>query len=551
MKRASSSRGRRPLSGLGLAFAVALTIPTTMLSAGPAKAQSSAITFDGEVALSPRLRELTLRTAAMATPTGFVLGANPTGTTKVRILLPAGYDPSGSTRYPVLYLLHGGAGNQTDWTTPASKGKAEELTANLPIIVVMPEGGLSGAYTDWYNGGAFGPPQWKTYHLNQLLPWIDAHYKTIANRTGRAIAGLSMGGGGLRYAQQRPELFGITAGFSGDVDPAQPQGGLRVGPGAFLGTLIWGDFATQEVRWRGISAPEVAKNLSNTDVALYLGDRGAPESTYIAGGNQRLRDRLTALGIPHQYTVYPGLSHSWANWNRALGEWLPRLMQQFQDAQAGKGVPLLPTSFSYSSIDTSYSAFGWTVQMDRSAVEFSALEVADGRTFQVFGSGKAMVQTPSMSAPNIEFKATITNLSNSQLNGSVLLKTNAQGQLVVPVELGTANAFQQFSAQADAASTGNSTDDTPFLTRGNGSRFYRARVTISATPNGLCQAVQSFQTDVATTTLICRLAEAIKSGSTTSREVLVRVLKTAVDRREGKSLTEDQANALIGWANTL
>src|SRR5205085_11591349 len=118
--------------------------------------------------LDPRLQELTFTTPALASPT------------HVRVLLPTGYEKSGHTRYPVLYLLHGALDDYKSWT---GKGDAEAITRGARLIVVMPDAGQEGNYTDWYNDGAFGQPMWERWHIGQLLPWIDAHYPTIAKRS--------------------------------------------------------------------------------------------------------------------------------------------------------------------------------------------------------------------------------------------------------------------------------------------------------------------------------------------------------------------------------
>ena len=122
--------------------------------------------------------------------------ADLSSTTTVRVLLPANYAAYPKSRYPVLYLLHGCCDNYRSWTGLG----VEALTDGLPLIVVMPDGGPGGFYSDWYNFGSFGPPRWEDYHINHLIPWIDANYRTVDNRGGRAIAGLSMGGFAMSYA---------------------------------------------------------------------------------------------------------------------------------------------------------------------------------------------------------------------------------------------------------------------------------------------------------------------------------------------------------------
>lgn len=131
----------------------------------------------------------------------------------VSIILPAGYDPA--VDYPVLYLHHGRGGGNGDWIIQTD---VEELTANRKLIVVMPQGGRAGWGANWRNQ-AFGAQQWDTFHLDQLIGWVDANLSTIPNRTGRAVAGFSMGGTtAIRHAALRPHLFSFAAGFSGGYD---------------------------------------------------------------------------------------------------------------------------------------------------------------------------------------------------------------------------------------------------------------------------------------------------------------------------------------------
>ena len=119
----------------------------------------------------------------------------------IRILVPADYADTDRS-YPVLYLFHGTSGRASDWV---NFGDAEQTTAGLPLIVVMPDAGFNGDgggwFANWFNGGAGGQPMWETFHIDQLLPWVDANFRTVANRDGRAVAGLSQGGfGSLSYA---------------------------------------------------------------------------------------------------------------------------------------------------------------------------------------------------------------------------------------------------------------------------------------------------------------------------------------------------------------
>jgi hypothetical protein len=133
------------------------------------------------------------------------------GQHEVIVLLPEGYSANTTTRYPILYLLHGALAGPSRWVNPP--GAAPQITDPYPVITVIPDGGVKGWYTDWVNGWQLSPQNWLDFHLGQLVPWIDANLRTIANRSGRAIAGLSMGGfGSLHYAETRPDMFSYAAG---------------------------------------------------------------------------------------------------------------------------------------------------------------------------------------------------------------------------------------------------------------------------------------------------------------------------------------------------
>src|SRR3954462_15224531 len=192
---------------LSLAAVVAAGLP------GAAGAAGSDIRVEARAQLSPRLSELTMTTPALDFPV------------KVRVLVPDGYDSHPKRRYPVLYLLHGSFDTSAGWT---ERGAAEQLTAGLPVIVVMPptagKGNAGGWASDWWNEGRGGPPRWETFTIGQLIPWVDANLRTIPRRDKRAIAGLSMGGfTAMSYAARHPDRFGAAASFSGAVDTNDPE----------------------------------------------------------------------------------------------------------------------------------------------------------------------------------------------------------------------------------------------------------------------------------------------------------------------------------------
>jgi diacylglycerol O-acyltransferase / trehalose O-mycolyltransferase len=307
-----------------VATAVALAAATS------ARAADHDIQLLSSQRLDDRLTQLTLSTPALKAPTG------------VRVLLPAGYEES-TRRYPVLYLLHGAFGNETDWT---KVGDAEAITAGLPVIVVMPDGGQGGWYTDWLNRGAGGPPEWETLHIHELIPWIDDHYRTIADRGGRAIAGLSMGGfGALSYAGRHPDLFSWAGSFSGAVDITHnlPVVGVIDAEALVDGGLPddqFGDPILNAPNWQAHNPWNLAPNLRGMTLDVDTGNgvpgpldsnklNFDPVEEQVHEMSVAFHQRLAALGIPHTWNDYGPGTHSWPYWQRDLAEAMPSMMRSF------------------------------------------------------------------------------------------------------------------------------------------------------------------------------------------------------------------------------
>jgi S-formylglutathione hydrolase FrmB len=83
----------------------------------------------------------------------------------------------------------------------------------------MPNGDSFGFYINWVNPGDVAPHNWRTYHMEQLVSWIDFSLRTVAKKEGCAVVGFPMGGfGAIRYAQQYPNNFAYAAGLSCPLD---------------------------------------------------------------------------------------------------------------------------------------------------------------------------------------------------------------------------------------------------------------------------------------------------------------------------------------------
>ncbi|AXX30843.1 esterase [Actinosynnema pretiosum subsp. pretiosum] len=265
-----------------------------------------------------------VRSTQVPTPT-LMTGQKP-GQHTVVVTLPEDYDPSGTTRHPVLYSLHG---NQDRPDSPWNRQLAERATAGTPLITVQPNGGRSW-YSNWVNPGSLGPQNWESFHLDQVIPFVDANLRTIAAREGRAIAGHSMGGfGAFHYAEHRPELFGHLGSFSGGLDlldqaqrvavvetALNPASGVpTIGADTVFGPPVW----PLDGVWNAQSPAQHVASLRGVGVAMYVGSGGdlldnpvqavvenrARQTNLVAAAN------LRAAGIAHDFVDY-GDGSGWA-----------------------------------------------------------------------------------------------------------------------------------------------------------------------------------------------------------------------------------------------
>ncbi|MEU7989356.1 alpha/beta hydrolase family protein, partial [Streptosporangium canum] len=135
----------------------------------------------------------------------------------VRLLVPRGWSKKAKRTWPVLYMLHGGADNYTAWTRMTD---IAAMTENVDAIIVMPEAGRAGNYTDWYNGGKGGAPAWETFHTYELRRLLETGYRAGSRR---AVAGLSMGAyGAMKYAARHPGMFRFAGSYSGVMSTRLP-----------------------------------------------------------------------------------------------------------------------------------------------------------------------------------------------------------------------------------------------------------------------------------------------------------------------------------------
>ncbi|CAF3321643.1 unnamed protein product [Rotaria socialis] len=265
------------------------------------------------------------------------------GDQKIRILVPTDYATSGvSRRYPVLYLLHGAGGSEIDWTTSGIAGK---VCSNLSLITVMPNGGEVGFYTNWIIPGKLAPQNWRTFHMEQLVPWVDFNLRTLTKKQGRAIAGYSMGGfGAIHYAELYSSNFVYAASFSGALDLMNPViqsliYNIRIIDNKpLVGPFGYPSDSISSNEWFAQSTTTHAAVLHDISVALYTGNVGSLEVA-LRDSSYRLRDLLTLFSFPVYFMDYGDGkligygcdgNHDWLCFNAALIDVLPRIMAVLQ-----------------------------------------------------------------------------------------------------------------------------------------------------------------------------------------------------------------------------
>lgn len=244
------------------------------------------------------------------------------GRTGVSLLLPTGWQAEEERTWPVLFLLHGATNDHTTWLQETD---VERLTEDLEALVVMPDGGEYGFYSDWWDDGTGGRPRWETYHLEELPSLLEEAFHAS---DVRAVAGTSMGGfGAMSYAARRPGTFRAAASFSGVLDI------FSLGR---LGEDVWGDREEQRDVWLAHDPVSLADRLEGTALYVSYGD-GRPGpldgpaarfdvvEAWLSAGNARFVERLAELGLPATVDAYGSGTHTWAYWERALSDALPML----------------------------------------------------------------------------------------------------------------------------------------------------------------------------------------------------------------------------------
>lgn len=231
------------------------------------------------------------------------------------LYLPPDYESSGRS-YPVLYLLHGGGDDQTGWVQFGEVLRiADEAILSgkaTAMIIVMPDAntGIRG-----YTNSPSGKWRYEDFFFEELMPYVESIYRIKGEKQFRAIAGLSMGGGGtLYYALHHPELFSAACPLSASARKFDKEGAKsyleRQGNKDITDKQMEAWMKVNDIHGMIANMPEEQKD----DVRWYF-DCG--DDDFLYEGNSLIHISMRQNEIPHEFRIRDG-GHTWTYWRTAL-----------------------------------------------------------------------------------------------------------------------------------------------------------------------------------------------------------------------------------------
>ena len=229
------------------------------------------------------------------------------------VVLPPDYDSAKTTRYPVLYLLHGLTGHYSDWV---QRTNVADYAAEYRMIVITPEGN-DGWYTD---SATVTTDLYESYILKELIPDVQQRYRTIEARYGRAVAGLSMGGyGAIKFGLKSPTTFVFAGAMSGAfaiTRLTEKDLGARWPESLKLFGAVGSDVRVSNDLFEILQ--KLPPNRTSALPYFYF-DCGTEDAAFLFASNRDLSSLMLEKKIPHEFRQLPG-DHSWAYWDRQVQE---------------------------------------------------------------------------------------------------------------------------------------------------------------------------------------------------------------------------------------
>lgn len=252
------------------------------------------------------------------------------------LYLPPGYEENKKQKYPVVYLLHGMPGRpqdgDTDWIKYAKADRIVDQAINSgtipPLILVMPDAGKT-----FYINNYSGEVRYEDMFIDELIPHIDASYRTHSSLKHRSIAGLSMGGfGALTLALRHPDLFSGCVALSAAIRSSEHIVDMKEMAyesfyGSILGPGLVGDDRVNDT-WKSYSPLYLFKTLPSEQLKKTRWYIDIGDDDYLHEGNDQLHTLLRNRAVLHEYRVRDG-SHNWSYWASGLEDGLIFLSKSY------------------------------------------------------------------------------------------------------------------------------------------------------------------------------------------------------------------------------
>jgi enterochelin esterase-like enzyme len=245
---------------------------------------------------------------------------------KFAIYLPPDYEFS-ERSYPVLYLLHGGGDDQTGWVQFGEvlhiADKAIKAGKATPMVIVMPDAnaGQRGYFNDPENKWRY-----EDFFFEEFMPYVESEYRIKGEKRYRAVAGLSMGGGGtFMYALHHPELFSSACPLSASCGPLSMEAMER-----YLDRRGWTGMAEDKIEswYKRHSALELVNAIPEDQKRAVRWYIDCGDDDFLFEGNSLVHIAMRKKEIPHEFRIRNG-GHTWTYWRESLPEVLWFISEAF------------------------------------------------------------------------------------------------------------------------------------------------------------------------------------------------------------------------------
>jgi S-formylglutathione hydrolase FrmB len=223
------------------------------------------------------------------------------------ILLPPSYDSEKTSRYPVLYFLHGLGENEQALLNSGGWNLIQDLWEQRNIgefLIATPD-----ADRTFYVNSGDGRVRYEDFFIKELLPFIESHYRIRADRAHRGITGVSMGGyGSLRFALKYPQLFGSVSAHSAALIAKLPHLQLDSSQENSISRALGGAFGRpfDPAFWNRNSPFTLVRNGAHPSGMRIYFDCGTEDDYGFNAGAEAFHDLLVSRRIPHEFHLYPG-----------------------------------------------------------------------------------------------------------------------------------------------------------------------------------------------------------------------------------------------------